>query len=59
MKYIYSNSDYRVITNISSTLVAGAISVAIIVAVNGLDTIVNAAFLAATPLFESVCTWLS
>jgi Flp pilus assembly pilin Flp len=55
MKYIYSSSDYRTITNIRCTLVAGGISVAMIIAVNGLSTILNTAFLAVTPLFESVC----
>jgi Flp pilus assembly pilin Flp len=58
MKYIYSSSDYRAITNIRCTLVAGGISVAMIIAVNGLGTIFNAAFLVVTPLFESVCARL-
>jgi Flp pilus assembly pilin Flp len=58
MKYIYSSFDYRAIINIRCTLVAGGISVAMIIAVNGLSTIFNAAFLAVTPLFESVCARL-
>jgi len=41
MKYIYLSCDYRAITNIGYTLVAAGINVAVIVAINGLNTILN------------------
>jgi len=56
MKYIYSNSDQRAITAIRCTFVAAGINVAVIVAANGIGTILNTAFSSVSPLFESVCT---
>ena len=55
MKYIYSSSDQRV-TAIRCTFVAVGINVAVIVATNGIGTILNTAFSSVSPLFESVCT---
>ncbi len=55
MKYIHFDSNGAIV-HIRGTLVAAGISVAIIVAVNGLGTIFNIAFSSVNPLFESVCT---
>jgi Flp pilus assembly pilin Flp len=55
MKYILSKSEQQA-TAFTHVLVAAGINVAIIVAVNGLGTMVNAAFSSVTPLVESVCT---
>lgn len=55
MKYIYSNSDRRA-TAIRCTFVAAGINVAVIIAANGISTILNTAFSSVSPLFESVCT---
>ena len=56
MKYIHSDSDQRAIVPIRCTFVAAGINVAVIVAANGMGTILNTAFSSVNPLFESVCT---
>lgn len=58
MKYMDSSSlvDRRATATIECTLVAAGINVAIIVAINGLDTILNTAFSSVSPLIEAVCT---
>jgi len=56
MKYIYLSYDYRAITNIGYTLVAAGINVAVIVAINGFNTILNTAFSSMNPLLESACS---
>jgi len=56
MKYILSESEQRATPALTHVLVAAGINVAIIVAVNGLGTMVNAAFSSVSPLVESVCT---
>jgi len=55
MKYIHSDSDRRAKV-FACTFVAAGINFAIIVAVNGLGTILNNAFSSASALLESTCT---
>ena len=55
MKYIYTRSDYRAITNIGYTLVAAGINVTVIVAIDGFSAILNTAFSSVNPLLESAC----
>jgi Flp pilus assembly pilin Flp len=55
MKYILSESEQQA-TALTHVLVAAGINVAIIVAVNGFGTMVNAAFSSVAPLVDSVCT---
>ena len=55
MKYIPSDSDRRAKV-IVCTFFAAGINVAIMIAINGLGTILNNAFSSVSPLFESVCT---
>lgn len=55
MRYISSSADRRTHA-FSCTLVAAGINVTLVVAINGLGTILNDAFLAVTPLLESIYT---
>jgi hypothetical protein len=55
MRYISSDADRRT-PGFKCTLVAAAINVTIVVAINGVGTILNTAFSSVSPLLESVCT---
>ena len=54
MKYIRCDSDRRTIRAIECTLVAAGINVTIVIAINGLGTILNGAFLSVSPFLELV-----
>ncbi len=54
MKYIPCDPDQRATRVIECTLVAAGINVTIVIAINGLGTILNGAFLSVSPFLESV-----
>ncbi len=54
MKYIRCDSDRRTSRAIECTLVAAGINVTIVIAINGLGTILSGAFLSVSPFLESV-----
>ena len=54
MKYVHCDWDRRTTRGIECTLVAAGINGTILVAIHGLGTILNGAFLFVSPFLESV-----
>lgn len=56
MKYTACDSEGRTTKAFEGTLLAAAITVAIVIAVDGLGTIFDVAFYSVSPLLETACT---
>ena len=54
MKYVHCDRDRRTTRGIECTLVAAGINGTILVAIHGLGTILNSAFLSVSPFLELV-----
>lgn len=54
MKYVHYDSNQCATRGIECTLVAAGINGTILVAIHGLGTILNSAFLSVSPFLESV-----